>query len=98
MGQAYHFRETGGVVMDFAVQTRADIDRLSVEKVTERLSYVDKALRLLRQALGDQTALIGFAGSPWTLATFIDLLANANCRGRGRPPDLRQPWGTSGGD
>ena len=71
MGQSYRFRETGGLVMDFAVRTRADIERLSVERVTERLSYVDQALRLLRKELGDQTALIGFSGSPWTLATFM---------------------------
>jgi uroporphyrinogen decarboxylase len=71
MGQSYRFRETGGLVMDFAVRTRADIERLSVESVTERLSYVDQALRLLRKELGDQTALIGFSGSPWTLATFM---------------------------
>lgn len=71
MGQAYRFRETGGVVMDFAIRSRADVDRLSVERVTERLQYVDKALRLLRKELGDATALIGFAGSPWTLATFM---------------------------
>jgi len=71
MGQPYRFRETGGLVMDFAVRTRADIERLSVEHVTERLSYLDQALRLLRKELGDQTALIGFSGSPWTLATFM---------------------------
>ncbi len=71
MGQTYHFRETGGVVMDFAVTTRADIEKLSVERVVERLSYVDKALHMLRKELGDQTALIGFSGSPWTLATFM---------------------------
>lgn len=71
MGQPYRFRETGGVVMDFAVRSRADIDRLSVEKVTERLNYVDNALRRLRRELGEETALIGFSGSPWTLATFM---------------------------
>jgi uroporphyrinogen decarboxylase len=71
MGQAYGFREAGGVVMDFAVRSRADIDKLSVERVFERLAYVDKALRLLRKELGTQTALIGFSGSPWTLATFM---------------------------
>ena len=71
MGQSYRFRETGGMVMDFAVRTRADIERLSVGQVTERLAYVDQALRRLRRELGDQTALIGFAGSPWTLATFM---------------------------
>jgi uroporphyrinogen decarboxylase len=71
MGQSYRFRETGGVVMDFAVQSRSDIAKLSVGGVYERLSYVDQALRLLRKELGDQTALIGFSGSPWTLATFM---------------------------
>ena len=71
LGQTYHFKETGGVQMDFAVTTKADIEKLSVERVVERLSYVDKALRMLRQELGEQTALIGFSGSPWTLATFM---------------------------
>src|SRR5262245_10471244 len=71
MGQAYRFRETGGIEMDFAVRSAADIKKLSVERVAERLSYVDMALRLLRKELGEQTALIGFSGSPWTLATFM---------------------------
>jgi uroporphyrinogen decarboxylase len=71
LGQPYRFRDSGGVVMDFAVRSRDDIARLSVERVIERLTYVDRALRLLRDQLGDQTALIGFAGSPWTLATFM---------------------------
>jgi uroporphyrinogen decarboxylase len=71
MGQTYHFKETGGVVMDFAVTSKADIEKLSVIQVCDKLSYVDQALRLLRKELGDQTALIGFTGSPWTLATFM---------------------------
>lgn len=71
LGQTYHFKETGGVIMDFAVTSKADIEKLSVARVVERLSYVDQALRMLRQELGEQTALIGFSGSPWTLATFM---------------------------
>jgi len=71
MGQSYRFRETGGIEMDFAVRTKADIERLSAERVTKQLSYVDKALRMLRKELDDHTALIGFSGSPWTLATFM---------------------------
>jgi uroporphyrinogen decarboxylase len=71
MGQKYRFRESGGIEMDFAVSSKADIEKLSVEHVAERLSYVDKALRILRKELGDETALIGFSGSPWTLATFM---------------------------
>ena len=71
MGQPYRFRETGGVAMDFAVRSKSDIARLSVEHICERLSYADRALRMLRKELGGQTALIGFSGSPWTLATFM---------------------------
>ena len=71
LGQTYHFKETGGVQMDFAVTSKADIEKLSVERVVEKLSYVDRALKMLRAELGDQTALIGFSGSPWTLATFM---------------------------
>ncbi len=71
MGQKYRFRETGGIEMDFAVRTKADVDRLSVDQVVKRLQYVDKALRLLRKELGNERALIGFSGSPWTLATFM---------------------------
>jgi uroporphyrinogen decarboxylase len=71
MGQPYRFRDTGGIAMDFAVRTESDIKQLSVAEVREKLVYVDKALRILRKELGDQTALIGFAGSPWTLATFM---------------------------
>ena len=71
MGQKYHFKETGGVQMDFAVTSKADIEKLSVERVVERLNYVEQALKILRKELGDKTALLGFTGSPWTLATFM---------------------------
>jgi uroporphyrinogen-III decarboxylase len=71
MGQTYSFKETGGVIMDFAVRSRADIEKLSVEQVCEKLSYVDAALRIVRKELGEETALLGFTGSPWTLATFM---------------------------
>jgi uroporphyrinogen decarboxylase len=71
MGQPYRFRETGGIEMDFKIQSAADIEKLSVKHVCEKLNYVAAALKILRKELGDQTALIGFSGSPWTLATFM---------------------------
>ncbi len=71
LGQTYHFKETGGVQMDFTISTKADIEKLSVERVVEKLNYVDRALKMLRTELGEKTALIGFSGSPWTLATFM---------------------------
>ena len=71
LGQRYQFRDRGGIEMEFLLKSAADIDRLEVEAVTERLQYVAKALPLIKSALGGRTALIGFAGSPWTLANFM---------------------------
>ena len=71
MGQPYRFRETGGIEMDFAVRSAADIRKLDSRRVCERLSYVADALALIKPALGDKAALLGFAGSPWTLANYM---------------------------
>lgn len=71
LGQGYQFREGGGIEMDFLLKSAADVERLEVGAVTERLQYAAQALRLIKSALGRRTALIGFAGSPWTLANFM---------------------------
>lgn len=71
MGQGYHFRETGGVEMAFPLRDTSDIDRLSTDAVEEKLHYVTEALRLIKGQLENRTALLGFAGSPWTLANFM---------------------------
>lgn len=70
MGQPYSFRERGGIAMDFAVRNRADVDRLNGREVRDRLSYVRQTLEILREALPEK-ALLGFGGSPWTLATYM---------------------------
>jgi uroporphyrinogen decarboxylase len=71
LGQRYQFRDRGGIEMEFLLKSAADVDRLQVEAVTERLQYVAKALPLIKSGLAGRTALIGFAGSPWTLANFM---------------------------
>jgi uroporphyrinogen decarboxylase len=71
LGQRYRFREGGGIEMEFLLKTAADVDKLDVAAVNGRLDYVAKALPLIKQALDGRTALIGFAGSPWTLANFM---------------------------
>lgn len=71
LGQGYRFLDQGGIRMDFLIESEADIDRLEVEAVNERLQYVTKALPIIKSALAGRTALIGFAGSPWTLANFM---------------------------
>ena len=71
MGQKYHFRDKGGIEMDFAVTSAEDIKRLEPNAVTERLEYTSQALFHIREGLGAHTALLGFSGSPWTLANFM---------------------------
>ncbi len=71
LGQPYRFRETGGIEMEFTLRSVDDVDRLDSDAVLDRLRYATDALRLLRRELGHHTALIGFAGSPWTLANFM---------------------------
>jgi uroporphyrinogen decarboxylase len=71
MGQPYRFRESGGVQMDFVIREAADIERLEPDAIVERLQYTAQALRLIKRELNGQAALIGFAGSPWTLANFM---------------------------
>lgn len=71
LGQPYRFRDEGGIGMEVKIESAADVDRLTVEGVPDRLSYVAEALKRIRKELGDQTGLLGFAGSPWTLACFM---------------------------
>jgi uroporphyrinogen decarboxylase len=71
MGQGYHFRDAGGIQMDFTLRDTSDITRLNTDGIIERLQYVAQALQLIKPALSGRAALLGFAGSPWTLANFM---------------------------
>jgi uroporphyrinogen decarboxylase len=71
MGIGYSFRESGGVRMDFTIRSDADVRKLSTESIAERLQYVARAISLAKHDLQERTALLGFAGSPWTLANYM---------------------------
>lgn len=72
LGQGYNFRDTGGIAMAWRLETRAQIDSLvPADAVPDRLSYVADTLALLKTQLAGQRALLGFGGSPWTLATYM---------------------------
>ncbi len=71
LGQSYGFREGRGVAMDFAVRSSADWQKLSTQGAEERLGYVYDALAATKRELGGDHALIGFGGSPWTLAAYM---------------------------
>jgi uroporphyrinogen decarboxylase len=71
MGQGYKFRDEGGIAMDFRLEEAAQLDRLDPIGVEFRLDYVGKALALVKEELKGEKALLGFGGSPWTLATYM---------------------------
>jgi uroporphyrinogen decarboxylase len=58
--------------MEFAIGSRADIERLGpADEVAARLAYVAETLRALKGELAGGKALLGFGGSPWTLAAYM---------------------------
>jgi uroporphyrinogen decarboxylase len=72
LGQGYRFKDEGGIAMEYRLESRAQVDALgAAAAVPERLAYVAEALALVRRELAGQRALLGFGGSPWTLATYM---------------------------
>ena len=71
LGQAYYFRDSGGIAMDGRVDSASKIGALDAEAIDERLAYVADALQIVRKDLGDRQALIGFCGAPWTVAAYM---------------------------
>jgi uroporphyrinogen decarboxylase len=71
MGRGFRFLDAGGVAMEPTTGNMADLQELQEDGVAERLEYVGRALDTLRKELDGKAALLGFAGSPWTLANFM---------------------------
>lgn len=69
MGLSLEFAEGEGPVIHNPVRDRAAVDRLTVTD-GEELAYVAEAIRQARQALAGKVPLIGFAGAPFTLASY----------------------------
>lgn len=70
MGQRVSFREGEGPVLE-PVREKADIAALNADGVVERLSPVYATVEQVAAALPDPVTLIGFAGAPWTVATYM---------------------------
>lgn len=61
----------GGPVIKPEIETAAHVDALETPVVAEKLAYVGEALKETRKRLGDDKALIGFSGSPFTIACYM---------------------------
>ena len=71
MGLGLSFAEGEGPRFARPVRTAADITRLAVPDIGSELRYVTDAISLIRTELDGKVPLIGFSGSPWTLACYM---------------------------
>ncbi|MGH8246071.1 MAG: uroporphyrinogen decarboxylase [Gammaproteobacteria bacterium] len=71
MGLGLSIVEGDGPRFDHTIRTLNDIERLADPDPESELCYVTDTIRLARRELNGDVPLIGFAGSPWTLATYM---------------------------
>jgi uroporphyrinogen decarboxylase len=70
LGQKVEFREGQGPVLE-PIRAASDVEKLSRQRFDEHLQPVYETIRELRRQIPENTALIGFAGAPWTVATYM---------------------------
>ena len=71
MGAPFEFAKGEGPVIHHPVRDRAAVDALRVIDPEEGLGYVLNAIKMIRKELDGKTPLIGFAGAPFTLASYL---------------------------
>ncbi len=71
MNLGLEFEAGEGPKFERPVRTAADIDKLGIPDPGRELKYVVDAVALVRRELNGRIPLIGFAGSPWTVATYM---------------------------
>ena len=71
MGLGLYFEAGEGPRFRKTVRTAADVDALPIPDIASTLGYVTDAVSTIRRELNGRVPLIGFSGSPWTLATYM---------------------------
>ena len=71
MGLGLHFVEGEGPKFSHPLSSLAEINQLTKPDVSKDLSYVSEAVSVIKKNLKGRVPLIGFTGSPWTLATYM---------------------------
>ena len=71
MGIGFHFAPEGGPVIEKPIRSGRDVHGLRVIDPRADLDYVMETLRLVRREIDGKTPLIGFAGAPYTLASYV---------------------------
>ena len=71
MGLGLYFEEGEGPKFETPIRTEKQIQNLPIPDPEDELKYVMDAVRTIRRELDGRVPLIGFSGSPWTLATYM---------------------------
>ena len=71
MGLGLYFEAGEGPKFEKTISSLVDIEQLPIPDPEQSLKYVMDAIRLTKQELASKVPLIGFSGSPWTLATYM---------------------------
>ena len=71
MGSGLAFKEGRGPVLEPPVRSRQEFERLHSMDPEQDVPFVLEAIRILRRELADKVPLIGFAGAPFTMATYL---------------------------
>lgn len=71
MGLGLYFAQGEGPKFERPLKSMADVEKIAIPDPEDELRYVMNAVRTIRKELNGRVPLIGFSGSPWTLATYM---------------------------
>ena len=71
LGQTVTYLEGRGPQLEPTIRSDDDVAKLEVDGILDHVSPVFETLRQVRSQLSGDTALIGFAGAPWTVAVYM---------------------------
>lgn len=71
MGLPYQMKEGKGPFFPKTIQSKDDVEQLRVVDPAESLNYVTQAIKITKAELNGRVPLIGFAGAPWTLFSYM---------------------------
>jgi len=71
MGLEYQMIENKGPYFEKTIQTLSDLEKINVPDVDDTLHYVLEAIKVTKKELNNRVPLIGFAGAPWTIFSYM---------------------------
>ena len=71
MGLPYSMLESTGPFFEKTIQNSSDVSHLRIPDPEDALGYVMEAIRITKKELNGRVPLIGFAGAPWTIFSYM---------------------------